>query len=92
MQRITSIDLRGDYRIHLTFSDGFSGMVDFSKFVGKGVFQKWSDKAQFEKVHIGEYGELIWDDEIDFCPDALYLEVTGKSVEEIYPNLNPQHA
>jgi hypothetical protein len=28
-----------------------------------------------------------WPGEVDLCPDALYLDVTGKRAEEIFPTL-----
>ena len=41
----------------------------------------------FESVDIGEHGQVAWGDEIDMCPDALYLRLTGKTPEEVFPNL-----
>lgn len=38
-------------------------------------------------VSIGPAGEVRWGDDIDLCPDALYMQLTGKSPEEIFPNL-----
>jgi hypothetical protein len=38
-------------------------------------------------VQIGPNGELVWGDQIDFCPDALYLEITGRKPEELFPKL-----
>jgi hypothetical protein len=32
-------------------------------------------------------GELGWGDQIDLCPDALYLKVTGKTPEDLFPAL-----
>lgn len=90
--RLVSVRSAGGYALDLAYSDGVSGIVDFAEFVGKGVFAKWLDKRFFESVHIGEDGQLEWDDEIDFCADALYLKVTGKRPEEIFPNLSTAHA
>ena len=39
------------------------------------------------KVKIGETGELIWSEQVDLCPDALYLRLTGKKPEDIFPSL-----
>ena len=85
--KLSSVRLVGGYAIELTYADGVSGTIDFSDHVGKGVFQKWQDRASFETVHIGEHGQLAWDEDIDFCPDALYLELTGKKPEDLFPNL-----
>ena len=72
----------GGYKIRLRYSDGVEGEVDLSDHVGKGVFRAWDDRAFFESVRVGECGSVSWGNEIDICPDALYMEITGKSVEE----------
>ena len=62
-------------------------MVDLSDLVGEGVFTLWCDPHIFEQVQIGSFGELAWLDKIDLCPDSLYLKVTGKKPEDIFPTL-----
>jgi hypothetical protein len=62
-------------------------VVDLSDLVGKGVFTLWRDPHIFEQVQIGSFGELVWLDKIDLCPDSLYLKVTGKKPEDVFPTL-----
>jgi len=76
-----------NYRLWVKFSDGVEGVVDLSEFVGDGVFALWSDYREFEKVHIGPSGEIAWNDQIDLCPDAIYLRITGKNPEDLFPKL-----
>ena len=76
-----------NYRLWIAYSDGVEGIVDLSPLVGKGVFALWNDYHAFCQVRIGPGGELTWGDEIDMCPDALYLKITGKTPEEIFPAL-----
>ena len=76
-----------EYKLHLKYSDGVMGEVDLSHLVGKGVFAAWNDQAAFEAVTIGDYGELKWGDSIDLCSDAIYMEITGKSAEDLFPSL-----
>jgi hypothetical protein len=76
--------------LELEFDDGVSGTVDLSENVGKGVFALWRNPLAFEQVHIGSSGELVWGDQIDLCPDALYLKVMGKKLEDIFPALRGQ--
>ena len=85
MPMLVAVKTLPDYRVHLTFDDGVEGVADLSDMVGLGIFDRWKDYANFENAHVGEYGELAFDEDIDFCPDALYLEVTGKDVSEIFP-------
>jgi hypothetical protein len=34
--------------------------------------------------------ELVWREQVDPCSDALYLKVTGKKPEDIFPALRDQ--
>jgi len=78
------------YRLWLKFSDGTEGIVDLSDMVGRGVFSIWNTPGVFESVRIGPSGDVNWGEEVDLCPDALYLEVTGKKPEDIFPALKKQ--
>ena len=94
MRKITKINILQNYLLELIFDDGICGTVDLSKLVGRGIFTLWHDYHFFEQVQIGSSGELIWDDQIDLCPDSLYLKVTGKKPEDVFPTLRhePAHA
>ncbi len=75
------------FRLELRYDDGAAGIVDLSHLVGKGVFQAWRNTGIFEDVSIGPGGEIRWNDTIELCPHALYLQLTGKTPEELFPNL-----
>jgi len=79
----TEVKPLDNYRLWVRFSDGVEGIVDLSAYAGKGVFALWSDYREFEKVHIGPGGEIAWSEQIDMCPDAIYLRITGKKTEEL---------
>ena len=76
-----------DYKIWVRYSDGVEGGVDLSHLAGKGVFKVWNDYSAFEKVYIGSSGQIAWSDKIDICPDSIYMEITGKSPQELFPSL-----
>lgn len=75
------------YRLWLRYANGVEGEVDLSHLAGRGVFAAWDDYKVFKKVHIGASGAIAWNDDIDLCPDALYLRITGKTPEEVFPKL-----
>lgn len=87
MIRPVLVQARPHYRVYLEFSDGIKGEVDLSDLAGQGVFQVWSDYKFFEEVHLGDHREIKWNDEIELCADSLYLKLTGKSPEELFPKL-----
>jgi hypothetical protein len=76
-----------NYCLYLEFSDGVKGEVDLTDLAGEGVFDAWNNQTCFEKVHIGSHREIKWNDEIELCSDSLYLKVTGKTPEELFPKL-----
>ena len=76
---------REGFRLWLRYDDGASGEVDLSHLAERGVFAAWSDRAFFERAHITPHRSIAWSDEIELCPDALYLRLTGKTVEELMP-------
>jgi hypothetical protein len=88
MQKIIEVKPRPEYKLWVRFADGVEGEADLSHLVGKGVFSVWNDYAEFEKVRIGAHGELLWEGGVDLCPDAVYLQITGKTPEELFPKLN----
>ncbi|HMG75719.1 MAG TPA: DUF2442 domain-containing protein [Pyrinomonadaceae bacterium] len=87
MIKPTRVQALPEYRIYLEFSDGAKGEVDLSDLASNGVFQAWNDDDFFEKVHLGDHHEIKWKDEIELCADSLYLKLTGKSPEELFPKL-----
>ena len=87
MFKVTEAKVLSGYSLWLRFADGVKGEVDLSDFAGRGVFGAWNDRSFFEDVHIDESGALTWRGDLDLCPDDLYLRVTGKAPEEVFPNL-----
>ena len=75
------------YRIWVRYDDGVEGELDLSDIAGDGVFVAWEDHSFFAGVHLGPAGSIAWSDDIDMCGDALYLEITGATPEELFPRL-----
>lgn len=78
LYRIEEVRVRPDYRVWIRFADGAAGEVDLSPLVGKGVFERWTDAAEFEKVYVDEEtGTIAWPGGLDLAPDRLYRDVTS---------------
>ncbi|MBU4273423.1 MAG: DUF2442 domain-containing protein [Planctomycetes bacterium] len=92
MHKITRVDVLDDYLLSLSFDDGMRGTVDLHDLAGSGVFALWNDYEAFRNVKIGDSGELVWSDQVDLCPDSLYLQVTGKSAGDVFPGLKNELA
>ena len=85
--KITEVKPLENYKLFLQFDNGESGVVDLSDLVGRGVLEAWNKDGAFKQVNITALGALEWPGEIDLCPDALYLRLTGKHLKEIFPAL-----
>ena len=79
------------YKIWLKFDDGISGEVDLSHLAGKGVFELWNNYENFKMVSVEDHKRLAWSDEIDIDADSLYMKLTGKTPEELFPALKEAH-
>ena len=49
------------------------------------MFEAWNNRARFEEVHLTRSGAIAWGGDLELCPDAMYLQLTGKSVAEVMP-------
>ncbi len=85
--RITEAVPREEYKLFLRFEDGVAGEVDLSALAGRGVFATWRQPGVFERVAVTEGGAVEWPGELDLCPDALYMQLTGLSPDEVFLGL-----
>ena len=81
-----------DFKIWLKFTDQSAGSVNLSHLAGKGVFASWNNYENFKNVTIENGRRLVWPDEIDIDADSLYLKLTGKAPEDLFPALKEEHA
>ena len=61
---IDKAEYKGDYIIHLKFSDGVERDIDFGNFLNKAknpMTKKYLDKELFKSFTL-DYGDLIWND------------------------------
>lgn len=85
MNKVVDVKPLENYRIWLKFDDGTQGEVDLTDLAGRGVFAAWADREVFTTVHVEGGGGIEWPGEIDMCPDALYLRLANKTVQDIFP-------
>jgi hypothetical protein len=87
MKKAVDVKALNGHRIWLRFADGVEGEVDLSHLAGRGVFKAWADRKVFESVHVDASGAIAWNEELELCPDALYLRLTRKTPEDLFPAL-----
>lgn len=89
--RVSGVRHIKEYELQLNFSDGTSANLDLrGRIVGRGgVFTPLQDTGFFAQVAVDrEAGTLVWPNGVDFCPDVLYAEATGKDIEELDRDLD----
>jgi hypothetical protein len=82
MRRPNKVEAMPKFRLRISYPDGAEGVIDLSREVGQGVFAPLADEGFFRKVHIGEFGQIAWSEEIEICPDAAYYEITRKAATQ----------
>ena len=82
MLKPVAVEPREGFRIWVRYEDGAEGEIDLSDVAGKGVFKAWEDREYFEGVHVSPHRSIAWDNELELCPDALYMDLTGMSWDE----------
>lgn len=92
MPKPVEVRALANFRIWLRYDDGTQGEVDLSNLAGRGVFAAWHDPAVFSAVRVAPYGAVEWGSDIDLCPDALYMQLTGQSPEAYFRAFSTVHA
>ena len=75
MNRPIKVEALSEFRLRVAYPDGVEGVIDLAADVGRGVFTPLADEAFFRTVHIGQFGQIAWSEDIEICPDAAYHEI-----------------
>ena len=75
MTRPTEVEPRDGYRLWIRYTDGAAGIVDLSHLAGRGVFKAWQDLTFFRSVSLTANDAVAWGEDIELCPDALYMRL-----------------
>ncbi len=79
---LQSASALSNYRLMLKFEDGVEGIIELSKWRGKGIFEYWNNEENFKMFRIDENKKIEWNENIDMDPDAFYLQLINKTFEE----------
>jgi hypothetical protein len=74
LPRVVKADYQGGYRIHLTFSDGTAGVVDFERWLEGPVFEPLRDVELFRRFFL-DGGTVAWPNGADVAPETLHARV-----------------
>ena len=71
--RIEKVKALPDYTLHILFKNGEEKFFDVNPYLETGVFKSLKNVALFATAR-QEYGTVVWQNNIDFDPNTLYLE------------------
>jgi hypothetical protein len=77
-----------NYRLHLIFTNGEEKVFDVKPYLETGIFKALKDIKLFNSVR-PFLGSVIWEKNIDLCPDTLYME--GKKYSKKKAGLPVKH-
>ena len=86
--RPVKVEARDGLSIWIEFADGSNGVVDLSHLAHGPAFAGWKDRAYFESVHIDEFEDIEWGEDLQMCSDSLYMKLTGCGIEKVWPGYN----
>lgn len=94
MVRVQEARVIRDFEVELTFTDGTRKILDLAPLLKGPVFEPLrTDRSLFEDLRVDhELGTIVWPNGADLCPDVLYMEATGRTVEELFPALKQREA
>lgn len=71
---VTGVEILGEYRLRLAFSDGKTGIIDLAWVQERGgVFAPLRDPDYFCLVTVDpEAGTIVWPNGADIAPETLY--------------------
>lgn len=73
MIRVKEVEVLEDYKLLLTFNTGEIKIFNMKDKLEQKAFSPLKDLELFKKAKV-EFGTVVWNDEIDYCPDCLYEE------------------
>lgn len=71
---ITEVKPLDDYKLLLKFNNDEYRIFDVTPLLEKPVYKPLKDKILFNKVHIIYGYTIAWNEDLDMCPDSLYLD------------------
>ena len=71
--RVKEVKPIQNFRLLLEFTNGETKSFDVKPYLETGVFRSLKNLAMFSTAHV-EYGTVVWQNNVDFDPDTLYLE------------------
>jgi hypothetical protein len=81
--RVKNVTALSNFRLLIFWDNGEERIFDAKGLLQMRVFAPLRDEDFFKAVEV-RHGSILWPNDIDYCPDTLYLESRAKIGEEEY--------
>ena len=71
--RVIRAEVLNYHQLLVTFTNQEQRIFDVSEYLTLPVFQDLSNPNYFKQVQV-KHGTVCWGDDVDFCPDTVYLK------------------
>jgi hypothetical protein len=71
--RVKNVEVQKNFSLLITFTNNAKRVFDVKPYLETGVFRSLKNVAMFSTAHV-EYGTVVWQNNVDFDPDTLFLE------------------
>lgn len=71
--RVIAVEVINNHQLLITFNNQEKRLFDVSDYLDFPVFQVLRNPCYFKTVRV-EHGTLVWSEDVDFCPDTIYLK------------------
>ena len=71
--RVIAVEALNNHQLIVTFDNQEKRIFDVLDYLDFPVFQVLRNPGYFKSVRV-DHGTLVWSNEVDFCPDTVYLK------------------
>jgi hypothetical protein len=72
-----------NYCLSLKYEDGSQGIAHISYLAHTGIFKECDRNNLFKKVYFDQESNAVaWNEDLDICPNALYLKLLGITFQD----------
>ncbi|MDC0088053.1 DUF2442 domain-containing protein [Akkermansiaceae bacterium] len=70
---------QGELKLKIAFSDGLSGVLDFSNLLTGKIFSPLKESSHFSTALV-QYGTIVWEGDVDMAPEYLHTKMVEQGV------------
>jgi hypothetical protein len=81
--RVINVKAMDNFILEIEFTNNVKKHFDAKPYLNFPIYQPLKDIAFFSTAKVF-LGTVVWDNDIDFCPDTLFLESKALEIESTF--------